>query len=505
MKVILTQTHKSWRFAANPLVLPNGLLYIAAYLEREGFEVDVIDPLPDDMTLEELVQRIAAGNPNLIGIYMTTDNRFKGLALTNALKEAVSVPLMAGGPHPTLCADDVLRDFPGIDIIVRGEGEYSVLQIAKTIESGSKDFIGIPNVSCKRGNTIISNPETYLIPDLDSIPFPAYHLINMEDYTFDFLVSPGVFRKATTLVSSRGCPVGCIFCCSTHFWCQKTRLVSVEKIFEQIEFLKSKYRIEHIAFYDDTFNLNKQRVLKICHEFLRRKLDITWDCTVRATNLDEDLLRFMQEAGCRLISFGIESGNEYIRNSIVQKNISQEKILDIDRIAHKIGLRCDVNLMVSFPEETKEHAEDTFRLRKILHSKAAINISRIYPGTALERIARKKGILKPQFTWSDPLAHKKYAPLYIPGMLSEIPLYKEKLGYIYMFEKLFEITQKDWTFDKKKFGFGKLLSKYLAEVNYWKDILILLLIGISFITWNVKKIGKKIISSDEEKDSTTTP
>jgi len=487
MKVTLTQTHDSWRFAANSLVLPNGLLYIAAYLEREGFEVEIVDPLPQAMSLDALVQKITEGKPDLIGVYFTTDNRFNGMALTQALKAALDVPIMAGGPHPTLCTESALRDFPGIDICVRGEGEYSALQIAQTIQSGSRDFTGIPNVSFKQGEAIIHNPENHIIQDLDVIPFPAYHLVDMNEYYFDFEVEPGVFKKATTLVAARGCPIQCIFCCSSHFWSRTIRSQSTERIFEQIEMLQQKYQVEHIAFYDDTFNFKKSRVIEICNVFLQKKLNMTWDCTVRATNLDQELLSLMQEAGCRLISFGIESGNEFIRNKVIKKNVKQEKILEVDRIAHELGLRCDVNLMVSFPDETKEQAEDTFRLRKQLHAKAAINISRIYPGTAMEKIAREKGILKPGFSWADPLAHKKYSPLYIPGMLSEIPLYKENLSYIYMFEKLFEITQDDWTFDKEQFGFISLLKKYLSEVNYWKDFWFLFLMGISFLSWKSKK------------------
>lgn len=492
MKIVLTQTHKSWRFAANPLVLPNGLLYIAAYLEREGFEVKVIDPLPYDTSRDELVAQIKHTKPDLIGVYMTTDNRFKGLDLTNALKAEISVPIIAGGPHPTLCAEDTLQKFPGIDIVVRGEGEYSTLEIVKALDQGQKDLSAIPNVSFKMNNTIIHNPESYLIEDLDTIPFPAYHLVDMGKYKYDFPVAPDMTRKGMTLVASRGCPIGCIFCCSTHFWGRKLRSVSIERIFEQIELLASQYSVEHISFYDDTFNLTRKRVTQICHEFLTRKLGVTWDCSVRATNLDEEILRLMQEAGCRSICFGIESGNEDIRNHVVKKNVSQEKILELDAIAHKIGLDCNVNLMVSFPEETKEQAEDTFLLRKQLHAKAAISITKIYPGTAIGEIAREKGILKPQFTWMDPLAHKKYTPLYLPGLFSEIPLYKEKLSYIYIFEKLFEVTEKDWTFDKKKFGLFTLFKKYLSDINYWKDFIILSLIGISFATWHIKRFWHKI-------------
>jgi radical SAM superfamily enzyme YgiQ (UPF0313 family) len=492
MRVVLTQAHKSWRFATNNLVIPNSLLYIGASLEKAGHEVVLIDPLVHDLSLQELMAKIKAARPDLVGLYMTTDSRFRAFELIAEVKRSLGVPVMAGGPHPSFCADDTLKHAEGLDIIVRGEGDRSAAEVADALARGAVDLGHIPNVSFKRGREVVHNKEFSVVEDLDTLPFPAYHLIDLDSYRF-FLPVPGQgLKKAVPVFSGRGCPQGCIFCASTHLWQRKVRTLSTGRLLEQIDMLKGAYGIEYVAFFDDTFNISRGRLEQFCREAIDRKLGIFWDAQIRATNVDEDLLRLMQAAGCVEICFGIESGNEYVRNSVISKNISNENIYKLDETAHAIGLSCGVNFMVSFPGETKQQADDTFRMIGRLKSKIFINMTKIYPGTRLEAIAKEKGILKPGFRWSDPKGYKKYAPLYLPGLFGDIPFYKEKLSYAYIFEKFFEITQSDrWGLDKKKFSLTRLLKKYLSSIDYYRDLVMLFFIGIGFIRWKVKKIANR--------------
>jgi len=492
MKIVFCQAPKSFIFAANPLTIPNGLLYMAAYLQKEGFSVEVIDPLPYNLSLKETIKKVKEAKPDLLGIYITTDNRFKAFHFAKAIKEIMNIPIVAGGPHPTLCAENTLKNFPQIDIIVRGEGEYSILKIAQAIADNKKDLSSIPNVSFRIGNTIIHNPETYLIPDLNSIPYPAYDLIDIDAYNSLLYVKGHGMKKDITILTSRGCPFKCIFCSSSEIWTRKTRYVAIDRVLDQIELVIDKYKIENISFYDDTLNINKKRLISLCEGIIKRKIKVHWDSCIRADNIDEELFTIMKESGCHLIDIGLESGDEYIRNKIIEKRITDEMIYKADNLAHKLDIRVDMNVMISFPEEDKKMAEKTFEFAKKLHANSAINIARIYPGTMLETIAKEKGILDKRFSWADPIGHKKYGPLYVPGLLGDYPLYKEKLSTIYLFEKLFDITRGErWSFDKRKFPLTGLAKKYLGAINYYKDFIIFFLIGISFLIWLSKKILKK--------------
>ncbi|MEW5692980.1 MAG: radical SAM protein [Candidatus Hydrogenedentota bacterium] len=498
MKIVLAQSHKSWRFSVNPLVFPNGMLYCAAALEQAGFEAAIVDPLPYDLSLEQTVSAIRQQSPDIVGVYFTTDSRFRGFELVKALKNNLKIPVMAGGPHPTLCPKNTMRHLPELDIIIQGEAEYSMVKIAEAIKNGEKDFSNIPNVCCRVNNKIIINTKRYYIPDLDTIPNPAYHLIpDFKVYNYVHTYN-GEKRPAMNVFGGRGCPFGCIFCASTHFWQGKVRFRKIENIMEQIKLLNKQYGIKHIGFFDETFNLKKGRILEFCDAIMKSGFDITWDCEIRADDVDREMLKTMKESRCTYVCFGIESADDYIRNKVIGKKISDEKIIEVDRICYELGLTSEVNLMVSFPDEDYKMADKTFKLVTKLKSKCHIQPTRIYPGTDLEKIAKERRIIPKDFDWGDPMAHKKYGPFYLPGILGDYPLYLEKLSVPYIAERLFSITQSGrWGMDKEKLTLFVMLKRYLSEINHYRDLIMLFLMGIGFIKYKVKNILPRNIPDDE--------
>jgi radical SAM superfamily enzyme YgiQ (UPF0313 family) len=401
------------------LTPPLGLAWIAAVLEHEGISVRIVDLQIDD----NLVDVLNKERPKLVCISGSTECRFECFDIARLCKESnPDVVVAYGGPHATFTAEDTLTSIRQIDVIGRGEGELTVLELARMILEGYIDDISdIKGISYRKNGEIIHNTARERIRDLDSLPLPARHLLRMSQYKtpMDILGIPG-----EAVMTSRGCPIGCSFCSASRLWGKWYTMRSVSHVLDEIELLMDEYKIRGIKFFDSTLTLNRKHIEKLCDAILDRKVDILWECEVRADTADRELFTKMRQAGCYLIDIGIESGSPSVLKRI-HKKITIEQGLQAVDLARDCGLHTKVFLLWGLPEETIEEAIDTIEIMKKLKDKVDILYSpgpvRIYPGTGVERFAKERNLLPQNFSWSAPYYSKKNLELgntpYVPLLI----------------------------------------------------------------------------------------
>ena len=304
---------------------PLGIAWLAAVLRENGFrDVFLIDSMAEKYTNEQILDLLKKEGPDIIGISFGTQIRFSAFELARLIKSNFpQIPLVAGGPHPTLTAQDTLENIPEIDIVCRGEGEVSFLNLVKAFDKRD-DFINVRGISFRdqRGN-VVHNPDEAPIWDLDKLPLPARDLLPVEKHKQTTFLSK---IRATSIMSSRGCPYRCSYCSTSRQWGRMIRHRSAKNVVDEIEFVLKTYSfLGGIRFFDDVFTMQKDRVIEICREILRRKLNFVWECEARANTIDQELVGEMRRAGCEFIDLGIESGSDRILRNI-HKNITSNQM-----------------------------------------------------------------------------------------------------------------------------------------------------------------------------------
>ena len=442
---------------------PLGLAWIAAVLRENGFKtVSIIDSIANRYTNEEIIALLKTAEPDIVGISFGTQIRFNAFGLAKLIKkELPSSLIVAGGPHPTLCAQDTLENIPEIDIVCRGEGEYSFLNLAREIEKkGNLETVKGISFRNQKGE-VVHNLPAPLIKDLDSLPLPARDLLSMEKYDQRTTLSR---KRCTNIMSSRGCPYSCVFCSVSEQWGHQIRYRSAKNVVEEIESVLRTY-----PFFDDVFTMDKSRVLEICRLIKERNLKIAWECEARANTIDEEMTRTMKAAGCEFIDLGVESGSDRILKNI-KKSITVAQAIQAVKAIKKAGIGLKVFIMHSLPGETYEDIKKTVFLSRYLYHKlkgvegTTQGISIIYPGTELERMAKDMGTLPKDFSWSRYYERKKsYPPL---GACPYMPIFEQpSLSY----EQVFQYVKKAKFayFFRHPLDLFKTFSKHKKTIKQW--------------------------------------
>ncbi len=334
---------------------PLGILYIASHLDKHGIKARIIDLTEKENQLEEALR--GESGPGLYGVTATTPQypyvkKIKDILKKQNQKNVVIV----GGAHPSSLPEKCLED--GFDCVVLGEGENAVLEIAKSYDEGK---------SLKR---LIKHP---YIKDIDTIPFPARHLINIKSYGYEIEDA-----KATTIITSRGCPYECAFC-SKEVWQRGTRFHSAGYVERELRSLVSLYGFKSFQFLDDIITLNKNRLLDICSRI--GPMGITWRAYVNAKTTDKDMLVAMKEAGCIEVGIGVESGSQKILDNVGKKSTVEENTRIVQE-CKEVGIMSNVFLLIGLPGETRETVEETRRwMERVRPEKFGFNIFAPYAGT----------------------------------------------------------------------------------------------------------------------------
>jgi radical SAM superfamily enzyme YgiQ (UPF0313 family) len=364
---------------------PLGLLYIAAYLEKHaGHDITVIDSQVEGLDYESLTERIRSVNPDIAGLTamtMTLIDVTKTIAIIKSINKNIRVVL--GGPHVHLFPDETIN-LENVDFLVLGEGEVVFKDLLDNIEDLSV-LKKIPGLVFKEDGKIVNTGIQPAIKDLDALPFPARHLVPYEKYSS--LLSKG--DVVTTIFTSRGCPFKCSFCDRPHLG-KAFRARSAMNVVDEIEECV-KIGINEFLFYDDTFTVNKKRVLDICNEIVSRRLDIGWDIRARVDTVDEEILQHLKKAGCQGIHYGIEAGTEKILK-ILNKGITISKARQVFDLTRRYNIPVLAYFMIGSPTETKEDIFSTFEVMKALKPDYVhMTILTPFPGTKIYLDGLKNG------------------------------------------------------------------------------------------------------------------
>ena len=392
MKVLFVnppQTASKYKFMG-VIAPPLGIAYMAGVLQENNIDVEILDASAEDMDFKDVEKELLKRKPDLVALTALTPTIGRALETAQVVKETLpdSIVVM-GGYHPTFNFIETLED-ENVDIVIRGEGEYIMLNLVQALENQSSlhDVKGIV-FEDKNSKEIVVNPEAPLIQDLDELPFPALNLLPMKKYRL-----LDMDTHMTTMISTRGCPMQCSFCSSAAMHGKKIRERSVENIVDEIEYLKTNYDIDTIAFMDDTFTLKKRKVMAICDEILKRNIEIMWGCTSRVDTLDEKLLKKMKEAGCITIFIGVESADQQQLDNMC-KNTTIAKIENAFKIAHKLKIRTIASVALGMPGDTKEIMNKTVKfVHKLKPNYAIYSLATPYPGTRFYKEAFEKNLIK---------------------------------------------------------------------------------------------------------------
>lgn len=390
---------------------PLGLAYIAAFMESRGYEVSVLDALSLGINnVEHIGDRVRVGlsetqitarirdlRPAVVGIGAAYSSLAADSHAVAKLVKQVdpAILVVAGGAHASALPAMVLHD-DNIDVVVVGEGEVTFLEVVEAWKKGN-GIHGIPGTVVREESGVVVNPQRKFIDNLDDLPFPARHLLPMDVYANrpSFIRDYSMRQPRTTMISSRGCPRNCVFCSNHSVWRHVWRQRSAVSVVDEIELLVDRYHIREIAFMDDNLTLNKQRMMQICDEIIKRKIDIKWSTPngVAIWTLDEEMLDKMKQSGCWKLTFGIESAAPETQD-FIGKKIDLDMADRIIRYANKIGMWTHSTFVIGFPYETMESIQKTidYSLNSDLDI-AVFFIASPYPGSRLYQIYKDEGFM----------------------------------------------------------------------------------------------------------------
>ncbi|MCX8151102.1 MAG: B12-binding domain-containing radical SAM protein [Candidatus Bathyarchaeota archaeon] len=361
---------------------PLGLSYVAASLEKAGFQVQVLDNYLLKKPINEVKRLVKQINPEIVGITCSSSTYNKCVETATAIKEvAPACKIVVGGWHPSYVPDSMLQHAQ-IDYAIMGEGERAMVELAMYLFKGEKKVAldSIAGVAYKRDGKILKNTPQF-IDNLDEIPFPARHLLPMELYErkMEFLdVEP-----VDIMSIIRGCPFNCAFCETRKMWGPICRFFSPKRVIDEIKHLKDNYASKGIYFINDNFTIRKKETLELCELMKQEKLDIQWICDTRADMVQRELLVKMREAGCKTIWFGVESGSPRILQKI-NKNISLEQTEYAFKLCRKEGIQIACSFILGVPGETIQDMEATLKFAKKLNPDLCqFNIFIAYPDSSL--------------------------------------------------------------------------------------------------------------------------
>ena len=391
--------------------IPLGISYLAAYVESKGYEVKVIDGMSEykkkrpisngfyeyGMTQKEIANIIKKFNPGIVGIHCAyTTHEIDAMKIAEIVKKCnKNIFVVFGGAHTSANPRSVLSN-GDVDIAVIGEGELTFYEICENFFNG-KSMKNIIGTAIKVKNEIKINPRRPLIKDLDVLPMPAYHLMPMHKYFEHFHNSHWAMRSpCADIITSRGCPMNCVFCSVQTIWGRTWRERSAKNVVDEIEFLVKNYGVKQIRMQDDNISWSKNRLMEICNEIIRRKINIKWNTPngIAIWTLDEEVLRLMKRSGYYMATFGIESGDKETLK-FIGKPINHEFAKNIIKICQKLGIWTYSTFIIGFPYETMKSIRRTADFAKDSGVDFALfYVAQPYAGTRMYEIYKKEGLLK---------------------------------------------------------------------------------------------------------------
>jgi anaerobic magnesium-protoporphyrin IX monomethyl ester cyclase len=367
-----------------------GLAYLAAVSEQRGDDVRVLDMQVEDVPLPQVVDGFG---PHVVGITATTVQIESAWRVARELKGLTDAHVVLGGPHPTVLPGESVER-PEVDFVVRGEGEATWTELCDRLERGESSS-GLAGITYRDQEGVVHNPDRPVIEDVDSIPFPAYHLFKMERYSNLQPTLDDVDGPSYPLLSSRGCPYRCNYC--SQILPRGWRARSPQSVLSEWRWLVEELGAAEIGVLDDSFNIDRQRALEICDLIIAQGLNhVPWIMIngIRANLADEELLGRMRQAGCIRTAFGVESGNQQILDTVIHKQLTLDQVRAAFKAAKAVGMETIGFFIIGLPGETKETMEDTIRFACELDPVVAnFSMATPFPGTRMYDQVLERGRL----------------------------------------------------------------------------------------------------------------
>lgn len=409
---------------------PLGLLYLAAMLEKENFEVKVVDVY--DFTFKEIEKVIVKEKPDIVGIPCFTETRIVALKLAGLVKKINKKTIVVfGGAHATFFPEQILSNYSQVDFLVLGEGEFVFLELVKLLSS-NKPVVNVHGIAFRENGRIKIVPPQKMIDNLNSLPFPSHHFLDFDRYPpagLDIVDWKKCGKKHASIITSRGCPYRCSFCSTSAFWGFHYRWRSPKNVVNEIEMLYKKFGISYISFADDTFTAKMDRAIEICKEIMKRNIKIEWSAATRVNFVNKDVLEWMKKSGCWSIFFGVESGSQKILKNI-RKHATIEQIINAFNLCKEIGIQAGMGLMIGNPGEDENTINETIKVvKKIVPDTLATEILTIFPNTEIYELAKSKRFIDDSYWLTD-----KAAPFFtVENSLNKILNFRLKIRLIYYF------------------------------------------------------------------------
>jgi radical SAM superfamily enzyme YgiQ (UPF0313 family) len=433
MKILLISPPlgKLSRYTGSP---PLGLGYIASVLQKNNYHVKIADMF--DYSWKEVSRKIKKEDADIVGISCFTPIRVQAFNIAKIAKQYnPNVKIIMGGSHATFLPHHIFQLSP-TDVVVLGEGEITALEVIKALDKG-KELSKVKGIVFKRKRKLIRTGLRPFIKNLDILPFPSYNNFELKRYVS--MVDNKKYHKAKrgSIITSRGCPFSCQFCSLSPFWGRCWRSRSTNNVVDEIEYLNQELGIQHLYISDPTFTVNRKRVIEICKEILKRKIDIAWFIETRVDLVDKEMLGWCKKAGCHEIQYGIESGSPLILKTI-NKGFTVPQIRKAFKISHEVGLEASAFLMVGNPNESRKTIDETIKLvKEIKPTSFRISVTMLYPATPLYNLAKSKGIISDDYWLTDKpvpfyTAELSLAQLYFLRRKLQLSILKEGSIYKYL-------------------------------------------------------------------------
>jgi radical SAM superfamily enzyme YgiQ (UPF0313 family) len=407
---------------------------------------------------EIVLQVIEEWHPDFIGISSVSSGFVHAKQVSMVIKGVFPRSfIICGGIHPTV-VPECLEETLTFDAICRGEGEYPLLQLLEAFQEG-KDYTSTPSFWFRKGDTVIKNPLLSVVEDLDKLPIPDREIFDSQFVVVDF------HGRCSEFLFCRGCPFDCTYCSNSVlrniFPGKYVRYPSVQKAINELSQVKMRYCLDSVVIHDDNVTLNKQWFFSFFKEYTTR-VALPFTCNARVGTFDREMLKVLKEAGCYRLNISIESGNEYIRNMILNRNMTNEQIIEVFQWIHDEGIEITSQNMVGLPEETPSRFVDTIRL----NATAKVDIPHLwvfhpYPGTKLYQLCKQQELFDKSL--SKNFKERSHPILQLPNFRR-----KDILRYYKHFNFLVERERKTMG---RRFCIEKLLPPYpiLFPLIFWRE------------------------------------
>jgi anaerobic magnesium-protoporphyrin IX monomethyl ester cyclase len=372
---------------------PLGLAYLAAVLERAGMEVKIIDFVVYPYSKSFIKSVMDSFLPDVVCATCVTMTFYNAIKVIKDVKSIDPGMLtVMGGPHVSFCAEEMMNIYPELDLVVKGEGEETVIELIDAIK-GKKAWNDINGIVYRNGSEIIETESRTTWVDVNSLPVPARHLLPLGRYR--------ALNMSISMTTSRGCPFKCIFCVGRKMVGAKVRYRNAENVVDELEYLGT-LGFPQVNIADDLFTANKRHCFDVCDEIIRRNLDLKWSSFARVDTVSVDVLKRMKEAGCTAVSFGVETGNPEILKTI-KKGITIDQVVAAVEMCNEANIIPTVSFILGLPGETPETMDETIAFGEKLKNMGVLHGFHLlapFPGTKIREESETLGIKILTDDWS---------------------------------------------------------------------------------------------------------